>query len=42
MPIDKAEISKMKVADLKAELESRSIEIPKGNTINKVGKLVIF
>jgi len=30
MPIDKAEISKMKVADLKAELESRSIEIPKG------------
>ena len=35
MPIDKAEISKMKVADLKAELESRSIEIPKGNAVNQ-------
>lgn len=42
MPIDKAEISKMKVADLKAELESRSIEIPKGNAANQWQVLILF
>ena len=31
MTLDKAEIAKLKVAELKAELESRSIEVPKGN-----------
>jgi len=30
MTLDKAEIAKLKVAELKAELESRSIEVPKG------------
>ena len=28
--LDKAEIAKLKVAELKAELERRSIEVPKG------------
>ena len=34
MTLDKAEIAKMKVAELKAELENRSIEVPKGREIN--------
>ena len=32
MTLDKAEIAKLKVAELKAELESRSIEVPKGKS----------
>ena len=40
MTLDKAEIAKLKVAELKAELESRSIEVPKGNiSVLKVFKI---
>ena len=38
MTLDKAEIAKLKVAELKAELESRSIEVPKGN----ISKLIEY
>ena len=32
MALDKAELAKMKVAELKQELEKRNVEVPKGKS----------